>query len=50
MARRTLLLTGGSGLLGRAVPRSLATRFSSPRDVVAPGHAAVDVLEGLARG
>jgi len=45
MARRTLLLTGGSGLLGRAVQRLVAERFASQWDVVAPSHAALDVLD-----
>ncbi len=48
MARRTLLLTGGSGLLGRAVQRLVAERFASQWDVVAPSHAALDVLDGAA--
>lgn len=40
---RTLFLTGGSGLLGRAVQRVAAERVAEHWDVVAPSHASLDV-------
>lgn len=43
---RTLLLTGGSGLLGRAVQRVVAARADDRWQVVAPSHGVLDVCDG----